>query len=123
MHEEIQSWKAHQPIVIYLHSGYFTSCLCEKTNPRLGTSTLPLIGSHVSQSLIELEQMGILNLKIVEFERQLVEKKDKLKQAHEKNVEYLLLVNQLLHEKFGERGQYEQFQVQNASLKQKLGGL
>lgn len=60
------------------------------------------------------------NLKIVELQRQLSEKHNKLEQVLDKIVEYLQQVNELLQEKFSDHRRYDQLQIQNASLKQQL---
>ena len=55
-------------------------------------------------------------LKSEELEKQLVEKRTKLEQVHEQNVEYLRQVNTLLQEKFNEHCRCEQLQSQNTAL-------
>lgn len=81
----------------------------------------PLLTFLVSLSRPKtVTQWLVTQKKTVELEGQLSEKKDKLEQVQEKNVEYLEHVSQLFQDKVNNQHLCEQLQIQNASLKQQL---
>lgn len=59
-------------------------------------------------------------LEIVDMEKQLVEKKDKLKQFQEENIDSLQQINQLLHDELNDYRWCEQLQLHNTTLKAQI---
>ena len=82
--------------VIHIYSGFYISSLCKNVSVMVEQSppryAFPL--SPFSPTIDELEvQVGKARCMIVELEKQLSDRKDKIEQIQDRSVEYLQQIN------------------------------
>ena len=127
INEEIQIRKALNPSAICLYSAFYISCLCDPTSRKAAVSPprglaigVPDSPGSPTEEEIELQWA---RRRIMDLEKQLMDKHVRIEQVQEKNAEYMLQVNKFLHEKFNDHRRIEELLIQNAALNTRISEL